>query len=455
MQDGTLLQLAETLYPPFSDLLYKMERRGVPVSISELRRIQSEADRDKETATRLLNAYNGGEANWNASEEVAALFYDKLGLPEVPQDARSAKYWDAERSTAYETVEWWHRHYPERRPELDVLRQYRRACRAKNYATDLDERARVRLGDVGWIHPTYGTYNDNTRGNERDKTGTATGRLSISNPPLQQIPRDKKKDPYRVRRAFVAPPGYRLVVVDQEQLEVRIAAHIHVALFGDDTLKRLCLGQDFHGLIAHRVFSRIWPTFADHCGGWASIKPDEIKEHPDALIRWCREQVKAVFYGLAYGKQARSFGSTLWTLAGDPVGEVVAKAILDGIFELIPAIPQFQVWCRQTLNAKGGMWDVLGIWRPLDRDNRGWRQAQNQPMQGSGARIAMVWMLIVQWLQLTLQVHDELHVLAPEDDADDTLKTVEGAAREAGERVGLLCPLKGKGKHGASWEDTK
>lgn len=451
----TLHDLALDLYPPFSDLLYKMERRGVYVSVAELLRIHAEATRDQDEAAKALDLAAGKECNWNSPVDVGWFLYDHCGFEELPDEARSPKMWGKTRITASEALEYWWRHHKDRREPIDLLRKYRRAARAKNYAEQLLEAGRpCAYPGLLTVHPTYGTYNDNSAG-KRDKTGTATGRLSVSNPPLQQIPRDKKKDPYRVRKAFVAPPGHRLCVVDQEQLEVRIQAHVHLALFGDPTLKHLCLGGDFHGRIAHQVFSRVWPTFADHVGGWDKVDPNAIKDHPDPLIRWCRDQVKAVFYGLAYGKGKKAFGATLWTIEGDPIGPDVAESIMDGVFAEIPAIPKYQAWVERTVLDKGGMWDLFGVWRPLEPNKRGWRQGLNQPFQGSGARIAMTWMLLMGGLDQVLQVHDEDHVIATEAEADRVVEYMERMAEEAGNRAGLLCPLKGKGSHGASWEDAK
>jgi DNA polymerase-1 len=451
----TLLDLARDLYPPFSDLLWKMERRGVFVSLVEVRRIHAEATRDSDDAAKALDRLAGGAKNWNSPADVGWFLYDHCGFEELPDDARSPKFWGKTRITASEALEYWWRHHKDRREPIELLRKYRRAERAKSYAAMLFEAGRpTEWTDIVRVHPTYGTYNDNAAG-KRDKTGTATGRLSVSNPPLQQIPRDKKKDPYRVRRAFVAPPGFRLAVVDQEQLEVRIQAHVHLALFDDATLRNLATGGDFHGRIAHQVFSRVWPTFADHVGGWEAIHPDQIKDHPDPAIRWCRDQVKAVFYGLAYGKGEKAFGATLWTLDGDPVGPVVARSIMDGVFSEIPAIPRYQAWVEKTVFDKGGMWDIFGVWRPLEASRRGARQGLNQPFQGSGARIAMLWMLLMRGVEQVLQVHDEVHVIAPEHDADRTVEFMARMAEEAGTRSGLLCPLKGAGAHGTSWEDAK
>lgn len=454
LESGNLLGLAETLYPPFNDLLWNMERQGVFVDRRELTRISAEATRDLDTTAKQLDKFAGKELNWNANtSDVAEFLYDILGLPAMPDEAKSPKQWGKERITDAAALEYWSRHHPDRRPELDTLRAYRRAARARNYATDLFDRSVCEHGNT-WlarVHPVYGTYNDNSSGKDRDKTGTATGRLSISNPPLQQIPRDKKKDPYRVRRAFCAPPGHRLVVVDMEQLEVRIAAHIHIALFQDETLKNLCTGADFHGLIAHDVFSQIWPDAQD----WASIDPNTIKTHPDPVVQLYRDWVKAVFYGLAYLKSAKSFGATLWDMNGNPIGTNVAAGIVDGVFRKIPAIPKFHDWVRAQVRKHSGMWDVFGVWRKVENSNRGVRQAANQPLQGSGARLVMLWMLLCRSFDLRLQVHDEIHAIAHEDDADFVLEKIEAAAFEAGEIVGMRMPLKGKGSHGVNWDACK
>jgi DNA polymerase-1 len=450
VNQGTLLELAETLYPPFSDLLYGMERAGVFVSIPELERIASEAERDIHDSAAKLNGFSGQERNWNAGAEVAEFLYDQLGLPELPDEARSPKFWGKERITAHEALEYFHRHYPERRPEIETLRAYRRACKSRNFVVDLMERARpTEWPGIGVVHPTYGSYSDSSAG--RDKTGTSTGRVSISNPALQQTSRDKTKDPYRIRLAFVAPPGKRLCVVDMEQLEVRIQGHVHIALFDDPTLRNFCVSGDFHGLVAYDTFSSVWPNYCD----WSAFGPNDIKEHSDAKIKWVREPAKVAFYGQSYGRNEKTFAKVIWDLAGNPIGLDAATALVKSLHTKIPAIPKYQQWVRETVAEKGGMWDVFGVWRPLERDNRGWRQGLNQPFQGSGARLVAYWMLLMRGLDQRLQVHDEVIVVADEDKADRTVKIMEMAAFQTGELVGLKCPLKGKGSHAMSWEEAK
>lgn len=444
------------LYPRFGDLLFRMERQGVFVSVDELRRVESEANHDVVKQVAELDRIAGEPGrNWNYHGDLAWLLYYRLDFPQMPEEAKSPKHLGKENPTNSEALEWLWRHYPENRPEIEAIRAYKRAWRNRGYARDWLMRSYPsEYPGINRLHATVGTLNDSAK---QDKTGTETGRLSISNPPLQQVPRDKKKDPYRLRRAFVAPPGMRLGVVDQEQLEVRIQAHLHMALFGDPTLRDMALAGDFHGKIAHEVFSQLWPRAADHVGGWAAVKPDDIKDHPDPFIRWCRDQVKTTFYGLAYRKGIKAFGATLWTMEGDPIGEAAAGHIVNGIFKQIPAIEKLHKWAEEVVMEHGGMWGILGGWRPLDKNRRGIRQGSNHPMQEGGSKVAMIWMLLcaAAGVDPSLQVHDELHAVLDEDTADDDVNIMATTAAEAGEILGLQCPLKGAGKHGACWEDTK
>ena len=251
----------------------------------------------------------------------------------------------------------------------------------------------------------------------------------------------------------MAGPGQHRVVVDLEQLEVRIEAHLHLVLFGDPTLRNLCLTEDFHGKIALQVFSQLWPDAVN----WASIKPGEVKEHPNAFVRWCRDQVKAVFYGLAYGKSAKTFGATLWTVEGNPIGVEAATKIVGGIFEEIPGLQQRAEWVAEVVANKGGMWSLLGRWRPLERSNRGKRQGKNHANQAGGSEIAMLWMILasMRGAMLDAQIHDELHAVEDIDRSPAMVSVLEETAQEVGEVLGLQCPLAAKGGHGLSWEEAK
>lgn len=472
MRKGTRFELAEKLYPSFSDLLYRMERKGVWVKESELYRILDEAGRDLEKFRLELDSFigatpkpRGASWSWNYHEDVAWFIYKYLGLPPVPTTALPPKLRDKLSPTGKECLDYLRLHNPERRHELDTLRSYRRAAKAIDYASKLLRLSFPAIGAPGYriLHPCYGTYSEGGgSAKSRDKSGTATGRLSISNPPLQQIPKDKKKDPYRLRKAFVAPPGYRLVVVDLSQLEVRIQAYLHVVLFKDPTLANICKESDFHAVIARDAFGAMWPDWRSEISGEAilDIAAERFKTHADPLVPWMRDKEKELFYGLGYGKSDESFGATMWDLQGNPLGREFAANFRGAIYSRIPALALYPDWVKERVARYGGMHSLLGRWRPLEKDNRGQRQGLNQVPQGGGSEIALLWMLLCDkhGIDLRLQVHDELHAYEREDEARSRVDLVVELARETGRRVGLddtTCPLDAEGHDGVNWDECK
>jgi DNA polymerase-1 len=463
---GNRWDLCNRLNPRFSDLLWRMERKGVWVSEPQLERIVLEASADQKKHRATLDEMAGKEVNWESHPQTAWFVYKHLGLPPVPTNALPPKLRDKQEPTGKECLDYLRLHYPERRGELDTLRAYRRATKAIDYATKLLRLSFPAIGYPGYriLHPCYGTYNDTSTGQrgDRDKSGTATGRLSISNPPLQQIPRDKKKDPYRLRKAFVAPPGFVLSVCDLSQLEVRIQAHLHVVLFGDDTLAKLCKESDFHAVIAQYAFGEMWPDWRSEVTGQSvkDIKPEEFKGHPDPFVPWMREKEKELFYGLGYGKADKSFGATMWDLDGNPMGTEFAQRFRAAMYSRIPAMPKFVDWVKERVARFGGMHSLLGRWRPVTRDRRGERQAQNQVPQGGGSEIAEVWMLTAdaEGIDQRLQVHDELHAYTPEATPGHDVGRLEALSTVAGELCGLredTCPLAAEGHYGTDWDSCK
>lgn len=467
MKRGTRLDLCEALTPRFSDLLFRMERKGVWVKTAELERILAEATADQEKFQSELDSFilneakpRGEDWSWNYSKDVAWFVYRFLGLPPVPTNALPPKLRDKKDPSGKECLDYLRLHFPERRHELDTLRSFRRAGKAIDYASKLLRLSFPVPGEPGLrvLHPCYGTYSDGSvRG--RDKSATATGRLSVSNPPLQQIPRDKKKDPYRLRRAFVAPPGKKICVVDLSQLEVRIQAHLHIVLFQDETLANLCKESDFHAVIAREAFGSMWPDWRSKVTGesFLEIEPEHFKGHKDPVVPWARDKEKELFYGLGYGKSDESFGSTMWDLQGNPLGRDFAAKFRGSVYARVPALAKYPEWVKERVANYGGMHSLLGRWRPVTRDNRGVRQALNQVPQGGGSEVAQIWMLLCDraGLDLRSQIHDELHVYCAEDDAEFTVDEVIRLARETGERLELSCPLDAEGKAADCWEQTK
>jgi len=251
----------------------------------------------------------------------------------------------------------------------------------------------------------------------------------MKNPEGHQVPKDPKKDRYGVRRAFVAPPGMKLVVSDYTALEVVVLANISKILFGDRLLLDLTMpGMDIHAYNAHRIFGDLL--------GWRTDSGRPIKDLSDpALYKsdkeliWYREMVKAIWYKLMYGGGAYSFGMSLKDKDGNMLGETKAQEILDALYQACPPIKKLHDWVREELKRVGTVCGLDGRENAYhDLINKGkwgfaaaWRAACNGPMQITGAgAIGAAMVSIVKCPEmkkmgalLQLQVHDENQLRVP------------------------------------------
>lgn len=448
-------------------VVYAAERRGVPIDLSVCHDISAHAGSDAATTRAWLDDFVGtktgrlpADANWNYALWLTSVLHDPppngLGLAPSP-------YWSKGRLRAGETstdaraIEYLASINPEHREFLNGVRRYRRQLRVVGYANDWIVMA-VPHPDGTWrLHPSWGMgFDDDTR------PGARTGRFGLKNPALQQAPRDPRKDPYGLRRAFVAPPGHRLVVADYSQLEVVILAHLCVKLFGTRILAdKLAPGQpDLHSATARFVFGEV-------------LGRREILDVPVGALKkdpqWgkFRDQIKAVRYGLNYEKGEYGFGNTLFELddngeiSGPPLGEERAGEMIRALFAFDPEIKAYQEWTHTYIKRWRAMPTLAGRWLPLpglDGDpwevRRAERQASNVPMQGGGQEItgrAMV-RLHAQGFALTLQVHDELHAIVPEDRVDVAKAEMKYTMEHAWP---LEAYLKAEPSDGANWMDAK
>lgn len=449
-------------------VVYRMERRGVPIDLGVCAEIRDRASADAaETHTWLnnyLGAYTGRlpwNENWAYPEWLKEVVHGPrprgLGIPRSP-------YWSKGRVKPGEckldsrAIEWLASTNPEHRDFLNRVRTLRRQERMATYAQTWIDLAIPHPDGTHRLHPAFGmAFDTDTR------PGARTGRFGIKNPPLQQVPRDKRKDPYRLRRAFVAPPGYRLVVADYSQLEVVILAHLAATLFGRGLLAgRLAPGQpDLHSATARYVFGDILGE-----AGIRDVPVEGIKSHP--VYGRFRDLIKAVRYGLNYGKGSWGFGNTLFEvddkgeITGPPLGEDRAQGMIDALLAFDPEVREFQDWTRDYITRHHGMPSLAGRWAPFPGAasgdewvrNRAWRQASNWPMQAGGQEVTAAAMLQLdrEGFNLTLQVHDELHALVPEDRVDAAIPRMKDIMEHAWP---LRAYLKAEPKAGANWEETK
>lgn len=291
---------------------------------------------------------------------------------------------------------------------------------------------------------------------------TSTGRMAVSKPELQQMPKDGAKDPYGIRNCIVAKPGYKLIALDYSQLEVRVLGHIAAKLFKDRSFIESILSADPHSANALRVFSQIDPD------RFRGLKPEDIKSHPDPIVRDSRQAIKMVTYGIAYGSSEYSLGAKLLGPDGKPIGAHAAKRIIDGFFNVYPALAQYGEWVKDYARKHNKTPTLLGRHRLFPFANvknrklraESERAALNAPIQGTAADIvclAMIWLGDLG-ANMVLQVHDEIVFEERDDDMlDGKVREYKRVMERCLELSGreFLCPLQVDGGVGDSWGAAK
>lgn len=383
-------------------------------------------------------------------KEIASLLHSELSLKPSP-------YWrkglckPGEIKCDATALGWLAREYPDYQKALVTMLELRKARACYKYLHKLPGF----VASDGRVHPVFGAAND-----DDSRCGAVTGRLAVKLPELQQIPKNKKKDKYRIRKAFSAAAGNVILEADYTALEVVILAHITKVLFGDTDLEAACApGKDIHSDNALYVYR-------DFLGmeGMEGITAGQLKEHP--VFGFLRDLIKAVWYGLQYGKGAYGFGSTLFDEHGVAIGEERAGALVEGILTLRPAIRRYQDFVRQYITKNRGIPSLLGRWEDLSdlipgkqwAENRAWRKALNFPMQAGGADIVGIAMLAVVMckklialgFKLILQIHDALLFEGPRENAEEAGALVSSLMTTD---MPLAVKLAAPAHFGDTWED--
>lgn len=424
--------------------IVNMERAGIGLDVDYCRRQETIAKGHEAEALEHLRQwtraaspeYAEGKSDealdktWASPLKLRALFHDALGLKKSPVwKLGRVKLESGQVKLDEAALDWIAKQHPERAAGIKELIHLRRTRGCIKYFSTLPDY----VGADGMLHPSMGPASDGDI-----RVGAVTGRLAAKNPPTQQIPRNKDKDPYRVRRAFVAGEGNSLVVADYSQLEVVILAHICKVLFGDNQLAEAVApgAPDLHGTNARKIFGELlgWSTPGGIRVADLSVKDFKNKDIENGYVAWLRDLVKAVWYGIFYGKGPFGFGATLLDADGLPIGEEKATVILDGLFNSWPSIKRYQEWVREFIKKYKGIPSLGGRWCDLSdlvggdkwAFARAWRRALNYPMQAGGADIvgaAMVGVDQSDYLatldyRLIQQVHDELILRGPTINAE-------------------------------------
>ncbi|MGN6577280.1 MAG: DNA polymerase I, partial [Nocardioides sp.] len=393
---------------PLVHVLADLERIGVAVDVEHLEQLESHfADEVKKAADEAFDVI-GKEINLGSPKQLQVVLFDELNMPKTKR-TKTGYTTDADALQAlYDKTE---------HPFLLALLRHRDVSRLRQTVEGLLKT----VASDGRIHTTF------------NQLIAATGRLSSTDPNLQNIP-VRTEEGRRIREAFVVGPGYEsLMTADYSQIEMRIMAHL-----SEDALliEAFRSGRDFHSVTAARVFE---------------VEPSEVTGE-------MRAKIKAMNYGLAYGLSAFGLGQQL------KIEPSEARVLMDEYFETFGGIRAYLSGVVDEARRSGFTETILGRRRylpDLTSDNRQRREmaermALNAPIQGSAADIIKVAMLRVDRAlkeselrsRMLLQVHDELVLEVAPGEAEALEKLVRAEMAAAAD---LTVPLDVSVGTGASW----
>ena len=411
LADKNQLGLLKDLELPLSGVLARMEQAGIAVDLDRLEGLRGEFDDAVLAAEQAAYEVLGKRINLGSPKQLQVVLFDELQMPKTRR-TKSGYTTDAEALTAL--------YHSTGHPFLGHLLAHRDAIKLRQTVDGL----LAAVSDDGRIHTTY------------MQTIAATGRLSSTDPNLQNIP-IRTAAGRRIREAFVVGPGYEtLLTADYSQIEMRLMADAS----GDDGLiNAFRSGRDFHAAMAARVFG---------------VAEDQVSPEQ-------RAQIKAMNYGLAYGLSAYGLSQQL----GVPVSD--AKVLMEEYFENFGGVRDYLHQIVAGARGSGYTETMLGRRRylpDLNSSNRQRREmaeraALNAPIQGSAADVIKVAMLDIESAldqaglgsRMLLQVHDELvFEIAPGE-----LEAMTALVKDKmGHALQLRVPLDVSVGTGVSWHDA-
>ncbi len=411
-QEPALLSVYRDIEVPLVPVLSRIERTGVLIDDQQL------AHQSQEIAARLVElerkAYDiaGQEFNLSSPKQLQTILFEQMKLPVVKKTPSGTP------STNEEVLQELALDYP----LPAVILEYRGLAKLKSTYTD--KLPKMINPATGRVHTSY------------HQAVTATGRLSSTDPNLQNIP-IRNQEGRRIRQAFIAPAGWKIMAVDYSQIELRIMAH----LSGDPALlQAFQQGKDIHAATAAEIIG---------------IDIEQVTSEQ-------RRRAKAVNFGLIYGMSAFGLAKQL----GIPRGE--AQHYMDKYFERYPGVLGYMEDTRTMAAEQGYVETLFGrrLHLPEIQSRNGMRRkaaeraAINAPMQGTAADIIKKAMLLVDnWIEtegqgrvkLLMQVHDEL-VFEVQESA---LSEIESKVQELMESAAQLkVPLVADAGHGDNWDQA-
>lgn len=385
LRKNSLEEVFQNIEMPLMPVLARMERNGVVLDTDTLKEVENDFTARLQTLEKDIYELAGHEFTINSPRQVGEVLFGELKLSEKVKKTKSGQY-----STSEEVLRDLHSKHPIVQKILD----YRGL--KKLLSTYVEALPKLINPATGHIHTSF------------NQAVTATGRLSSSNPNLQNIP-VRGEDGREIRKAFIPEAGEIFFSADYSQIELRIMAH----LSGDEhMIEAFNAGHDVHAATAARIFHK----------DIKDISKDE------------RRKAKTANFGIIYGISAFGLAERM------DVSRTEAKELIDSYFEMYPKIKDYISKAVDTAREKGYIETEFGRRRYLPDINsrnavvRGYaeRNAVNAPIQGTAADIIKIAMIRVQQrldaegckARMMLQVHDELNFSVPTDEFDKVKRIV-------------------------------
>jgi DNA polymerase-1 len=405
-------EVYETIDLPLVSVLLRMEKVGVRIDSAVLNKMSATLGAEIERVGEEIYARSGHRFNIQSPKQLGDVLFSKMGLPKPLKYGKGKVV-----STAQDVLEELAAHNEVPRMVLE----YRQLAKLKsNYVDSLP----LLADGEGRVHTTF------------NQVGTATGRLSSTNPNLQNIP-IRTELGREIRAAFIAAPGCRLLSADYSQIELRLMAH-----FSDDPLLTHAYrtGEDIHTLTASEVFG---------------VPAEKMSKET-------RNRAKAVNFGIVYGISPFGLAAQLG------IDQHEARLYIETYFDRYKGVREFIDRLLEETRRKQKVRTVFGRVRPIpdiqsrNANLRGFaeRTAVNTPLQGTAADLIKLAMIRIDRKltdrklksRMTLQVHDELLFDVPEAEVDEVSSLVR---REMEGVIELKVPLVADVGVGDNWRDLK
>jgi DNA polymerase-1 len=412
LKQNSLDELLTKLEGPLSLVLAKMEKQGVKVNRERLHQMGEELDRQLEKLTEQIYELAGTSFNINSPKQLGEILYDKLALPVL----KKTKTGPSTSADVLEKLAPYH-------PIIETILHYRQLGKLRS--TYIEGLIKEIHGKTGKVHTRF------------NQATTSTGRLSSTEPNLQNIP-IRLEEGRKIRQAFIpSEEGWYMLAADYSQIELRVLAHIS----GDENLiDAFRKGMDIHTRTAMDVFG---------------VKEDEVT----SLMR---RQAKAVNFGIVYGISDYGLSQNL------NITRKEAAEFIDRYFAVFSGVKRYMEEIVKQAKQDGYVTTLLNRRRYLpdirssNYNLRSFaeRTAMNTPIQGTAADIIKLAMIRMQERieqqglksRMLLQVHDELVFEVPESELEVMRQIVPDVMENA---LTLDVPLKVDVNYGRTWYDAK